>query len=201
VTRLHVEQGELFGTPPVMPEGLAYAPELIGIGEEARLLEEIAKLALAEAQYRQYTARRRTASFGAEYDFSANALETAPPIPAFLLPLRERLAAWIDVPAERFTHALVSEYRPGTPLGWHRDAPDFELIAGISLGTACRMRFRPYPPDAARRSEAFSLDLEPRSGYVMRDAARWGWQHSIPAVPRLRHSVTFRTLRKRGSRA
>jgi alkylated DNA repair dioxygenase AlkB len=28
---------------------------------------------------------------------------------------------------------LIAEYRPGNPLGWHRDVPDFESIVGISL--------------------------------------------------------------------
>ena len=29
----------------------------------------------------------------------------------------------------------------------------------------------------------------------MRGAARWDWQHSVPPVPRLRYSVTMRTVR------
>jgi len=32
--------------------------------------------------------------------------------------------------------------------------------------------------------------------YVMRDDVRWNWQHSIPATPEHRWSITFRTLRK-----
>jgi alkylated DNA repair dioxygenase AlkB len=39
-----------------------------------------------------------------------------------------------------------------------------------------------------------SLELAPRSAYVLRDAARWRWQHSIPATTVLRYSITFRTL-------
>jgi alkylated DNA repair dioxygenase AlkB len=30
----------------------------------------------------------------------------------------------------------------------------------------------------------------------MNGAARWRWQHSIPATRELRYSITFRTLRK-----
>jgi hypothetical protein len=36
--------------------------------------------------------------------------------------------------------------------------------------------------------------LQPRSAYLLRDAARWEWQHSVPPVDALRYSVTFRKL-------
>ena len=88
----------------------------------------------------------------------------------------------------------MTEYRPGTPLGWHRDTPEFGLIAGLSLGSACRMRFRPFPAQRGRDPRAFDLDLAPRSLYVMQGPARWGWQHSIPSTTHLRYSITFRTL-------
>jgi alkylated DNA repair dioxygenase AlkB len=117
----------------------------------------------------------------------------APEIPEFLQPLKARAAAWLGVDASSVRHALVAEYRPGTALGWHRDVPDFELVCGVSLAGACRMRFRPYPPKSDRKS-VLSLELAPRSAYVLRDEARWRWQHSIPPTKALRYSITFRTL-------
>jgi alkylated DNA repair dioxygenase AlkB len=200
MSRMQVGQSDLFGALPVMLPGLDYVTDFISVDEESALLAEIAQLPLTEAQYKEYTARRRTTSFGSEYDFGANVLEAAPAVPDFLLALRDRIAGWLEIPAVKFAHALVSEYRPGTPLGWHRDVPQFEVIAGVSLGTACRMRFRPYEGKGASRADAgesFSLDLQPRSAYVMREAARWDWQHAIAPTPGLRYSVTFRTLRKR----
>ena len=110
--------------------------------------------------------------------------------------VRRRLADRISIPEDAFAQTLITEYRPGTPLGWHRDALNYELVAGISLGGRCRMRFRPYPPRRGRDSRTFALQLEPRSMYVMRDDVRWKWQHSIPATPEHRWSITFRTLRK-----
>jgi len=90
----------------------------------------------------------------------------------------------------------VSEYRPGAPLGWHRDVPAFEIIVGLSLGGECVMRLRPYRPQGPnRRQDVVSLTLEPRSAYVIRDEARWGWQHSIVATRALRYSITLRTAR------
>ena len=176
-----------------MPAGLLYEREFIAPDEEAALLEGIRRLPLQEAKYKAYTAKRRIAVFGAAYDFETYELGPAPPLPGFLKPLREKVAKLIGAPTDAFPHALVNEYRPGTPLGWHRDVPEFELIAGVSLAGACRMRFRPYPP--APRAKAFSLELEPRSVYVLRDEIRWRWQHSVAPTKELRYSVTFRTRR------
>ncbi len=187
-------QQELFG--PALPEGLTYREEFLSVDEEAALLAAIADLPLAEARYRGYTARRRILGFGTRYDFDDNRLEPAGPLPGFLLPVRERVAEWAGVAPEALAAALVTEYRPGTPLGWHRDVPDYELVVGVSLGTWAHMRLRPYPPVQPRRSEVITLDLAPRSAYILRGIARWGWQHSIAPTPALRHSITFRTRRE-----
>jgi alkylated DNA repair dioxygenase AlkB len=189
-------QGDLFGAAEAagLPAGLAYAPGFIDDEEERRLLEGIATLDLREARYKEYTARRRVASFGAGYDFDANELTPAPVMAQFLLPLRQRVAVWAGIPEGEFGYALVAEYREGTTLGWHRDVPQFEMVAGVSLASGATMRFRRYPPRAG--APIYTLELGPRSAYVLRDEARWGWQHSIAATPRLRYSITFRTRRR-----
>ena len=107
--------------------------------------------------------------------------------------MKDKVAAWLGVAPGEIRHALIAEYRAGTALGWHRDVPNFELVCGVSLAAAARMRFRPYPPGNDRRS-VLSLELAPRSAYILRDDARWRWQHSIPATKALRYSITFRTL-------
>ncbi|HYH42201.1 MAG TPA: alpha-ketoglutarate-dependent dioxygenase AlkB, partial [Burkholderiales bacterium] len=163
-------------------------------------LARIRELPLEEAKYKEFTARRRTVSYGGKYDFSANKLDAAPDIPPFLFPLRKKVAKWLGMPPESFVHALVTEYSPGTPLGWHRDVPEFELIVGVSLGGRARMRLRPYRPrEKQNRKDAISLELEPRSAYVMRDNARWSWQHCISETRALRYSVTFRTAAARAA--
>ena len=193
-------QQDLFGADDGagMPEGLLYAPRFLSGDEEREALRGIAALELREARYKDYTARRRVASFGAGYDFDANELTPAPTLAPFLLPLRERLAAWAGIAASEFGYALVAEYREGTQLGWHRDVPQFEMVAGLSLASAATMRFRRYPPRAG--SPVHTLELAPRSAYVLRGEARWGWQHSIPPTPRLRYSITFRTRRENKKR-
>lgn len=104
-----------------------------------------------------------------------------------------------EVSPDDFVQAMVSEYSIGTPIGWHRDAPQFGIIIGISLGSACRMRLKPYSSSSKdqTRGKILSLRLEPRSIYVMKGEARSAWQHSIPAVDHLRYSITFRTLRSK----
>jgi alkylated DNA repair dioxygenase AlkB len=185
-------QHELF-PPAALPSGLLHVPGFIDPAEEADLLEGIRSLDLREAKYREFTARRRVASFGAGYDFDENELTPAPVIAPFLLALRRKAAQLAGVDEEALGHALVAEYRPGTQLGWHRDVPQFERVVGVSLGGVATMRFRPYPP--RRRAKVFTLELQPRSAYVLRDEARWAWQHSIAPTPQLRYSVTFRTRR------
>jgi alkylated DNA repair dioxygenase AlkB len=59
------------------------------------------------------------------------------------------------------------------------------------------MRFRPYPPDVSRKADILKITVLPRSIYLLRGAARWEWQHSVPAVEQLRYSITFRTPRDR----
>jgi alkylated DNA repair dioxygenase AlkB len=187
------EVSELFAAPSALPNGLLYQPGFISAPEEEALLAEIANLDLREAQYKQFTAKRRVASFGAGYDFSEQELTPAPSLAPFLLPLRGRVAKWLAVPEEDFGYAMIAEYRPGTQLGWHRDVPHFEMVAGVSLASAARMRFRPYPP--AKGARILALDLAPRSAYVLRDDVRWKWQHSVAPTPALRYSITFRTRR------
>jgi alkylated DNA repair dioxygenase AlkB len=192
-------QDDLFGS--ALPPGLAYAPGFLSPTDEAALLQWIGTLPLQEARYKAYTARRRVLGFGSRFDYDLNHLQPADPIPDTLLPLRERAAAWAGIDAATLANALVAEYRPGTPLGWHRDVPDYELVIGLSLGGEARMRLRRYPPVAPKKADVLSLDLAPRSIYLLRGEARWGWQHSIAPTPALRWSITFRTLRaERGQR-
>jgi alkylated DNA repair dioxygenase AlkB len=187
-------QQELFGARPGLPPGFTYRPQFLGADEEVLLLDELRALPFEAAQYRQWQARRRIVAFGGRYDFAHRALLPASPIPAFLLPLRARVAEFGGVAAGSIAHAIVTEYQPGTPLGWHRDIPEFELVMGVSLEGHARMRFRPWPPKPGARS-ACAIELEPRSAYLMRGAARWGWQHAVAPTTQLRYSITFRTRR------
>jgi alkylated DNA repair dioxygenase AlkB len=197
VVTIHSAQGALFDSAGLLPPGLAFEPAFIGVDEEQALIALAATLPLHEARYKEYTARRRVYAYGSRFDFDEYKLQPAAigELPPVLHALRERLAAWAGVAPDDFVHVMVAEYRQGTPLGWHRDAPDYELICGVSLGSPARLRFRPWPPRDPKRQDIVAISLAPRSAYSMRDAARWGWQHSVPPVPGLRYSVTMRTAR------
>jgi alkylated DNA repair dioxygenase AlkB len=192
-----MQQSDMFA--PALPPGLVYRPDFISITEEAELLARIEQLPLRDAQYRQYTARRRTISYGAGYDFQAQRATAAPPLPEFLHELRERAAAWAGIEPDDFIQALIAQYRPGTPLGWHRDVPDYELVVGISLAAPARLRLRRYPWKPEQKADIVNLELQPRSAYTLRDAARWRWQHCVPPVKQLRYSITLRTARATNS--
>jgi alkylated DNA repair dioxygenase AlkB len=184
-----------------VPEGFDYRIDFVSRDEERELMEAIARIEFSRVEMRGAVARRRTAQYGWTYGYERRTTEPGAPIPEFLLPLRARVADWAEMPAEAFAEALVTEYPAGAPIGWHRDAPMFEVIAGISLGSGCRMKFRPYlsptalAPGAPPRRTTHQVALAPRSAYLIRGAARRAYEHSIPPVAALRYSVTFRTLR------
>jgi len=180
--------------PGTLPEGMIYQPDFLDAQEEAELIAVIGALPLAPARYKSYTARRRVLSFGGSYDYDAYRLLPAQSLAPELMPLRERIARWLGVAPEALAHALVAEYRPGTPLGWHRDVLVFRDVCGVSLGSEAVMRLRPYPPSRPRRTDIIDVPLAPRSIYALRGPARWQWQHSVAATPALRWSITFRTM-------
>lgn len=186
-----------FATPSAPPDGFRYAEEVVSPAAETALVAEIARLPLANAQYKEWTANRRVVSYGGRYDFSRNALEPAPPVPPFLHDLRAAAAAFAGLPAGELTHAVIAEYRAGTQLGWHRDVPQFEHVVGISLLGPARMRLRSFPHAPRSGERALKIELAPRSIYCLSGAARWHWQHAISPTPGLRYSITFRTLRRR----
>lgn len=199
MTPAAADQASLFDDLPVptdhLPAGLRYAPQFLSPDEEAALIALIRTLPLAAAQYKQYTARRRVVSYGGSFDYDSNRLLPAQPLINELAPLRQRVADWAGVAPERLVHALVAEYAPGTPLGWHRDVPDFEDVFGVSLGAEAVLGFRPWPPVDPKRADIVRLVAEPRSLYAIQGSARWDWQHRVAPVQALRWSITFRTAR------
>jgi alkylated DNA repair dioxygenase AlkB len=189
--------------PPV-PDGFEYRDEFISVGEERHILERIGQLEFSAVVMRGATARRRTAHFGWTYGYYSRRTEPGPPLPEFLLAIRDRFSRWAGVQAELFVEALVTEYPPGATIGWHRDAPMFgDVVAGLSLAASCRMKFRPYVSPADMRAidgprrTSHEIQLDPRSGYLIAGAARRDYEHSIPTVESTRYSITFRTLRVR----
>jgi alkylated DNA repair dioxygenase AlkB len=180
------------GAEPDLPEGLAYAPGLIGAAEEQALVESLAELPFKAFEFQGYLGNRRTVSFGLHYEFNGSGLRDTEAMPDWLLPIRRRAAAWAGLEAEALEHVLLTEYAPGAGIGWHRDRPVFEDVVGLSLLAPARLRFR---RKAGEKWERKALVAEPRSAYLLRGPAREEWQHSIAAMEALRYSITFRSLR------
>jgi alkylated DNA repair dioxygenase AlkB len=128
------------------------------------------------------------------YAFTSHRLTPASEIPHEFCAIRARAAKLAGVEPDSFSEVLVTEYPPGAGIGWHRDAPPFGIIAGISLAANCTMRFR---KGIAGNRETSALELPRRSLYALAGIARTEWQHSISPIADLRYSITFRTLRQK----
>ncbi|HSL44264.1 MAG TPA: alpha-ketoglutarate-dependent dioxygenase AlkB [Anaerolineales bacterium] len=176
------------------PAGFRYQAEVLLLEEEQQLVAHIRDLPLKEFEFHGYVGKRRTISYGWHYDFGQEKLQRTDEIPAFLHTARERAAAFAGLATENLPHALITEYSPGTTIGWHRDKGIFEDVVGISLLSTCVFRLRRKTGSAWER---YSLTVEPRSAYLLRGNVRTDWEHSIPAVDALRYSITFRSLRRR----
>jgi DNA oxidative demethylase len=181
------------GLPNEKPEGLVYQPDVISVDEEARLLDVFGALRFDPVVLHGRAARRTARHFGLDYDYGSRTPQPGEPIPDWLLPLREHAADLAGRQPDEFVEILIQRYPPGASIGWHRDAPAFDAVVGLSLLGSSRLRFqRGTGPD--RR--VWEVLLERRSGYVLDGDARRFWQHSIPPTKELRYSITFRTLRR-----
>src|SRR5437763_14636683 len=141
---------------------------------------------------RGQVAKRTARHYGVGYSYEERTPVPGEPLPDWLMPLRERSASLADLVPEALAEALVQRYPPGATIGWHRDAPAFGTVVGVSLASPCRMRFR-----SGRGAErvVFGGDLEPRSAYAASGPARWRWRRAIPPTPATRSPVTVRSPR------
>ena len=175
------------------PEGLLFKPDFLTIQEERELFALLQTLPFCEFKLHGVAAKRRVLHFGLRYALESRTLSTAPEMPSQFEPLRCRAAEFAGAAPDEFSQILVNEYRPGAGIGWHHDSPAFGIVAGISLGATCTMRFQ-HGSGEERRTSA--LELPSRSIYLLTGDARNLWQHRIAPIDELRYSITMRTLRK-----
>jgi DNA oxidative demethylase len=156
------------------------------------MLERLATLRWDPIVIRGQTARRTARHFGLGYDYESRTPRPGEPIPDWIEPVRRAAAELGGVAPAQLVEVLAQCYPAGSTLGWHRDAPAFGIVVGISLLGRSRLRFQ---RGRRERRRVWEVDLEPRSGYVLAGDARWSWEHSIPPTKELRYSITFRTLK------
>lgn len=95
----------------------------------------------------------------------------------------------IDVIGQRlgeFNSVTINEYLPGSRIAPHFDSNEFdELIAVLSLGSACQMEF-------SKGEDICCFKIDPCSVLTMEGDARYKWQHAISPVSERRVSIVFR---------
>jgi alkylated DNA repair dioxygenase AlkB len=179
------------------PAGFRYEAEFLSVDEEVRLVRWIETLPLKPFEFQGYLGNRRVLSFGFRYDYGRRAVDTASAVPEQLIPIIGRAAQWSGRAMQDFRQAMVTEYTPGAPIGWHADRPQFGDVLGISLLAPAPFRLRRR---VSGKWERKTIPLAPRSIYLMSGEARKSWQHSIPQLSELRYSITLRTLAERFAR-
>src|SRR5215475_3994477 len=107
----------LFDVSPKVPDGFVYHQDFISETEESELIREIQTLQLTPFKYYQFTGKRRTASFGWQYEFGSSDITTAPEAPAFLLPVRTRAGRFFGIDPNSLVQASIIEYSIGSPIG------------------------------------------------------------------------------------
>jgi alkylated DNA repair dioxygenase AlkB len=179
------------------PPGFELSFDFITRDEERFLCERIRQTELHTFMFHGFEAKRRVASFGHDYSFDQRKLAQGRPVPPEFGFLTERIALKLGIAASELEELLITEYPVGAVINWHRDAPPFDIITGVSLASDCTFRLRPYDKSIRGKGSTISVPLPRRSLYIMQGESREQWEHSIPALRQVRYSVTVRTLRKR----
>lgn len=187
----------LFPITPLLPDGFMYVPDFISEAEEAELLRVIAGIELSAFIFQGFEAKRKSASFGVDYHFDSRKLTPGAPIPIAFQPLIDKVTNYLSLD-QPIGELLVLEYPEGAVINWHRDAPPFDVIIGISLLSDCTFKLRPHEKAKQSRRSIINAPVARRSLYVMQGPARSEWQHSTAPAPSLRYSITLRTLRQMG---
>ena len=185
----------LFDIGPNMPDGFKYTPDFITAVEEENLLRDISALELHTFFFQGFKAKRKVASYGYDWNFEKRMLTKGKPIPEIFSCLIERVAKHLCVEKAAIGELLILEYPVGSVINWHRDAPPFDKIAGISLKADCVFRLRPHDKTKQSRRSIISHPVKARSLYVMQGPSRSEWEHSTSPVEDVRYSITFRTLK------
>ncbi|MCW3117634.1 MAG: 2OG-Fe(II) oxygenase [Chitinophagaceae bacterium] len=185
----------LFPIGPASPEGFEYIPGFLSEDEEIGLYNEISKIELHNFNFQGFKANRKVASFGYDYSFENGSLTKGKDIPPAFNSLIEKVNNYRSIKPAEFAELLITEYPVGSVINWHRDAPPFDIIAGVSLMADCTFRLRPQDKAKQGRSSVISFPVKRRSLYVIQGPARTEWQHSITPVKQTRYSITLRTLR------
>lgn len=186
----------LFDIAPALPQGFSYYPSFISEDEEVLLLHLIQEYDLQAMKFHQYVAKRNVKSFGRGWSFTEQQLIQGNSIPQEFDFLINKISNQFQIKKELIAQFLITEYPVGAVINWHRDAPPFDIIIGVSLLTDCIFKLRPHQKEKQTRSATLSLEVQRRSLYIMKGLSKTEWQHCTAPANGLRYSLTFRTLKK-----
>jgi alkylated DNA repair dioxygenase AlkB len=185
----------LFPIKPDYPEGFQYVEGFLTEKDEQELCSVISHITLHSFIFQGFEAKRKVASFGYDYSFDKRSLSKGQDIPDVFRPLMAKVASRLALSPDVFAELLVTKYPVGSVINWHRDAPPFDIIAGLSLQSDCIFRLRPQDKARQGRGSVISFPVRRRSLYIIQGPARTDWQHSIAPVKETRYSITLRTLK------
>ena len=185
----------LFPTERPLPQGFVYKEDFISEQEENRLLQAASEAELHPLMFQGYEAKRKVASYGYDWSFENRTLARGKDIPLEYRFLVQRAAYDLSIAQEDIAELLLTEYPVGSVINWHRDAPPFDIIIGISLLSDCTFKLRPHDKSKQKRSAIISLPVRRRSLYIMQGESRSEWEHATAPVKQPRYSITLRTLR------
>jgi alkylated DNA repair protein (DNA oxidative demethylase) len=186
-------QGDLF--PPAcdtLIPGLRLVADAVDEDDAAAIAAHIDAAPLAPFQFGQWHGKRLTVNYGSAYDYQRGRPSAAPPLPNWLIALRDRLAPQLGRDPSAFEQALLIRYDPGAGIGWHRDRPQYDEVIGLSLGSPATLRLRRRHDAGFERS---AVSLAPGSLYLLSGEVRAEWEHSIAPLTETRWSVTLRSFR------
>jgi alkylated DNA repair dioxygenase AlkB len=187
----------LFPDQATFPDGFSYYPDFLTVSEEKRCIDAVMPLELHNLVFQGFEAKRKVQSFGFDYNFDKRSITKGKDIPGNLKFLIDKAANFLSLSSTDLAEVLVTDYPKGSVINWHRDAPPFDTIVGISLLADCDFRLRPYKAEKKHKSAILHLTVQRRSLYIIRGEARNAWEHSISPVKERRFSITLRTLRAR----
>ncbi|KAI9593769.1 hypothetical protein BDF19DRAFT_147540 [Syncephalis fuscata] len=200
---------------PQVP-GLVLVTEYITMEEEKQLLEEFTYDSHTMTDQWDRVQDRFVQHYGHIFDYTTNRVQDAQhPIPKSIEQLLDRLPDYWPRPDQ----LTVSNYPSGAGIPPHVDSHQAfdDTVYSFSLGHPIMMELRPAidvksttTTTLAVDRPTFVVDLPPRSLLVMRNDARYLWEHSIRArhsdlmpngqlrARQLRVSFTMRPINRRG---
>jgi hypothetical protein len=107
-TQMNLSQLPLFEPVNSLPEGFQYQPELLTEDEEGELIDRFQDLPFKEFEFHGFLGKRRVVSFGWKYDFGAGKLREPEPIPEFIVPIRQKAAAFAGIEPKAIAHVLAA---------------------------------------------------------------------------------------------